>query len=60
MDNFEIGLGAPQDVHRPVSPKMGGSFLDLPLAGKGAGSGGDWLNSMSDYANPRYQKCWNC
>ena len=36
-----IGLTAvPQvslqkDVHRPVSPKMGGSFLDLPLAGRG-------------------------
>eukprot|EP00435_Cladocopium_sp_Y103_P013405 s330_g3.t1 len=28
----------PADVHRPVSPKMGGSFLDLPLAGKGTRS----------------------
>lgn len=27
-----------RDVHRPVSPKMGGSFLDLPLAGKGTRS----------------------
>ncbi|CAJ1388708.1 unnamed protein product [Effrenium voratum] len=27
-----------KDVHRPVSPKMGGSFLDLPLAGRGTKS----------------------
>lgn len=27
-----------KDVHRPVTPTMGGSFLDLPLAGKGTRS----------------------